>query len=152
MDIAECLPFDELFTHIEDETGKVRHFNPSAMYRALPELLPEGRVKAITAELDKGFVSHILAKCGVEDEKLGRMKDPYLHVPVIGVDMEDGTVLMVDGHHRLVVLAARGEETYRMYLFPIGVWERFLVDMPGEINGYLVQDVLAQLSQPPRRL
>lgn len=150
MELSDCLPFDELFTHIEDGTGKVRHFNPSAMYRELPELLPQGRVKAITAEMDKSFIAHILAKCGVDDEKLGRMKEPYLSVPVIGVDMPDGTVLMVDGHHRLVVLAAKGVETYRMYLFPIGEWERFLVTVPGGVHEFLVQDTLAQLGTSPR--
>lgn len=140
MNFCDCLPMDEVFTHISDD-GTVRHFNPSAMYRAVPKLLIEGRVQRIRAEMDLGFVDFILRRRGVESPKLSRMKEPYLSIPIIGAEMADGTVLTVDGHHRLVVLARKDVKTYEMFLFPQKEWEAFLVDMPEEFSDFLAVDV-----------
>lgn len=139
--ISDCLPLDEVFTHIDDNDGTVRHFNPSAMYRAVPDLLLPGRIQLITASIDPEFVAFILARRGVEDGKLARMKEPYLSLPLIGAMMDDDTVLTVDGHHRMVVLSRLQRPTYNVYLFPRTEWEKFLItDMPSFMSEMLVED------------
>lgn len=135
MRASECAPTDEVFTHIEDGTGIVRHFNASAMSRAAPTLLRHNKVTLIHAEIDKEFVAFILQRRGVEAYKLARLREPYLSIPTIGVDMGDDTVLVVDGHHRLVVRNSLGEKLYDMYRFPLGQWGQFLVtDIPDSLS------------------
>ena len=143
MRITECLPLDEIFTHIDEDDGTVRHINASAMARAVASLLSAGRVTQIDVWMDPEFVEYTRNRRGLEEWKLKRLCEPYLSRPLIGIDWPDGSVLLVDGHHRLVTLADKGLETYSMYRFPIGEWEVFLVEMPMGMSDMLALDTLS---------
>lgn len=129
MQLEECLLTDEVFTHIADNEI-VRNFNASAMFRAW-ENVP--RVRLIECVMDHDFVAFIKERRGVEQAKIDRLKEPYLSIPVIGVEFPDGSTLTVDGHHRLVRLAERGDKTYRMIHFPLGTWGNFIVEVQGSL-------------------
>lgn len=144
MKVFQCLPTDEVFTHLADD-GEVRHFNASAMFRAALPLMEQGKVTLINVEMDYEFVRFVIDRRGVEPEKLARLREPYLSQPVIGVDMDDGFVLMVDGHHRLVRLANRGDDTYSMLRFARDAWEAFLVeDMPQSLCARLEKETYTE--------
>lgn len=133
----DCQATDEIFTHIDPDNGRVRHFNASAMGRAIPGYSIIGKVKEITAYLDPEFVQFIKEKRGVEQWKIARLTAIQLQIPVIGVRMPDDSVLLVDGHHRLVALHNLGKTDYDINIFNLGSWEEFLVeDLPAEVEAY----------------
>lgn len=150
---ADCAPLDEIYTHIdngEGGTGKVRHFNASAMNRDAKSLEATGAISCITAAMDMDFVRFIVEHRGVEDHKIRRLVEPYLSTPIIGVALPDDVVLTVDGHHRLVRLALEQHTTYRMYLFPEGVWGRYLIqDLDDEFSDFIADFTLAEQGAAP---
>lgn len=149
MDASECLFMDEVFTHIAED-GTVRHFNASAMLRAVPSLLASGKITHIQVAMDKEFVEFIIQRRGVKRAKLEKLCEPHLSKPVIGVEGKDGTVLTVDGHHRIVVLDSLGAEDYGMYLFPLGTWDAFLVDIPEDFSQYLAECTMIEQGDAAR--
>ncbi len=141
----ECGPFDEIFTHIDEETGLVLHINASAMLRAAERHLACGEAVAITTYMDPEFIQFIRERRGVEQWKIDRLEQPYLSMPCIGVWMPGGSVLTVDGHHRLVRWAERGDETYRIVVFKWEVLPQYLVeDFPEEFSEFIVEETKAQ--------
>lgn len=129
MQLEECLLTDEIFTHIADN-GIVRNFNASAMFRKWQKT---PCVRLIECEMDPEFVAFIRERRGVEQGKLDRLREPFLSIPVVGVEFPDGSTLTVDGHHRLVRLHERGDKTYRMIHFPLGTWGDFIVEVQGSL-------------------
>lgn len=125
--ILECLPTDEIFSHEDEVDGTVRHFNATRMLKwALDNT---DKVEHFDVELDPHFVGYVISSRGIEFWKVESLCEPYLSLPVIGVEMADGSTLTVDGHHRLVRYYKDDRTIYQMIRFPLGVWEEFLVDM-----------------------
>jgi hypothetical protein len=135
VDISDCKITDEVFTHI-DHDGTVRHFNASAMLRSAKRYVESGKCEAMTAHLDQQFARFALEQRGIEQWKLDRLEEPYLSAPIISVQWKDGSVLTVDGHHRYVKKAQRGNTEVRMLLFK--EWDEFLVTIPQELERFLV--------------
>jgi hypothetical protein len=125
IDILDCLPTDEIFSH--DDNGVIRYFNATRMFKWSVE--NPDKVEHFEVEIDRDFINYVITCRGVEPWKIERLCEPYLSLPVIGVVMEDGSTLTVDGHHRLVRHFYDGRTIYNMVRFPLGVWEAFLVDM-----------------------
>lgn len=145
MKMSQCRPTDELFTHISDD-GLVRHFNASAMARCMDVMVLNKDAELVIAEMDPEFVTFIKERRGVEPWKVSRLKEPFLSLPLIGACMEDGSVLTVDGHHRMVVLHSMKRTSYPIYLVRLGAWAPFLVtDMPTDIEQFCIDDTLGQL-------
>lgn len=143
--MAECGQFDEVFTHIDEETGLVLHVNASAMFRAAEQHLACGEADAITTYIDHEFIQFIVERRGVEQWKIDRLEEPYLSVPALGVWMPDGSVLTVDGHHRLVRWAARGDDTYRIVVFKWEtLWQYLIEDFPDDFSSFLADETLEQ--------
>lgn len=144
---TECGPFDEIFTHIDSDTGEVRHFNASAMARDTDRLLAQGAITRIWVAMDETFIAFVHTHRGVEEEKITRLCEPYLHTPVLGIDLDD-SVLTVDGHHRLVRLHREGATEYEMYRFPAEAWGRYVVtDVPAFFSDFLAQDAAGCVRQ-----
>lgn len=123
--ISDCRLRDEVFSHV-DLDGTVRHFNATKMleacyYKAVP-------CELITAQMDLPFVDFILKNRGVERYKLDRLCEPFLSIPLLFADFPN-TSLLVDGHHRYVRLAQRGDTEYHAFTVPDGYWQKFLIDM-----------------------
>ena len=141
MKSADCRISDEVFTHIDDGTGEVRHFNASAMQRAAPAFAKTGRVALLTVAIDPEFISFVLRVRGIERPRVERLAEPYLSMPILGADMDDGSVLTVDGHHRLVALYERGVATYEIYIFKKEDWLPFIVE---DLQSVVAQWAVAQ--------
>jgi len=130
--IYDCLPTDELFSH-EDLHGATRHFNASAMTRAVlaNTVTPVFETLALYDDL----VAHIEKFHGVEEPHLANLGSS-INNPIIVVEFPDGDNLVVDGNHRVVKRWRLGLKTVPAAIFKPGQWEPFLVtgvDIPREI-------------------
>ena len=146
--LSSCGPKDEIFSFLNEDTGEQLHFNATVMYAWCvvedSKLGPkEGHpcFEKLVAPIDPGHIEHILLKKNIEQHRLDRLCEPYLSRPALSVLFHDGTTTMIDGHHRLVVKARLGDESFVMYrVFP-GTWEMFLVPVVmGNIREYLGVD------------
>lgn len=147
--MSECLDTDEIFTHIEDGTGVVRHINASAMWRGLSKYSKTSKVQKLRVEIDPEFIRFVRVKRGVERKKLDRLTDPYLHQPALGVWMDNGeSCLTVDGHHRIVRLHELGEKEYDIFIFSHDSLDEFCVtDIPAKLDAMLTDATIAQQEQ-----
>lgn len=146
MKVKDCGTMDEIFTHIDEDTHEVRHFNATAMSAAAEFLVTTGQVDFLTVAIDHEFVDFVKNRRGVEDWKIKRLCEPHLSKPIVGALMRDGSVLTVDGHHRMIRWADAGKETYEIYVFHTDTWQGYLVtDMPSGLEDLLVDEVKDQL-------
>lgn len=127
---ARLGPFEEVFSH-RDDHGVIRHFAATRMYRhAMASQAGGDPIELAIVPLDENVAGHA-RKQGIEQWKVDRLQDPWLQLPGVGVQFQDGTVLLVDGNHRVVRLHRDGKTEFRVFLFQPGQWEPFLVDMRG---------------------
>ena len=125
----------EVFTH-DDGEGHIRTFCVAMM-----NTFCDKYEKAIIRDLQRvwlpiedSHVKHIRARMGVEQDRLDRLKAPYLYRPCIGVLMHSSEhgqhCVIVDGNHRLVKLHGLGVREYRCAVFGQSLWEQFLIAPP----------------------
>jgi hypothetical protein len=127
MKLADCGPFDEVFTHEDPDTKVIRHFN--ATHMALYAFMHKFEV--IVMGLEARTVEFVRENRGIEPWKVQRLREPFLSRPIILIEYDDTTHLCVDGHHRIVRLWNGGRREVRAWVFPRGQWERFLIeDLP----------------------
>lgn len=132
MKLEQCGELDEIFTHEDPDAGVIRHFNATQLGEYAYTHKEIARVKIA---LDPEHAKYIITNRGIEQPKLDRLCDPWIHKPVIGVEFSDGQTLMVDGHHRYVKRHQLGFDEISAYHFKPGQWEAFLIeDMPQSIN------------------
>lgn len=142
-------PHDEVFTHIDPHTAKVRHFAVTHMMEYLvtyPQqhdgaLAPD--VEVLSVNMDQEYLKFVAYKRCIDSVHCMRVLAES-GPPVLAVHMEDGTTCQVDGHHRLLAKALRGDRIYKMLRFKLGAWERFLIDLPQEWSDLLVKDTLGE--------
>jgi hypothetical protein len=141
MKAMDCGKYDELFTHIDPDDGHVTHFNATRIKDALPTLLLSGSAELLTVEIDPAFITYIIQHRGIEPWKVERLVAPYLNEPIIGVQMPDGSVLTIDGHHRLVRWRRAGKKTYQIYVVAYEASKPFQVDdIPAALVPYLTRN------------
>jgi hypothetical protein len=128
---TDCHPMDQIFNHT-DPQGVTRHFNASAMTRAI--LSRKVAPTLMQFELDEHTAKHIEANHGIEEKHLATIDDKMLESPVIMVHFEDGSDLIVDGSHRVVKRWRNGLRTVDAVLFMPGQWEPFLVDFGVDLS------------------
>lgn len=123
-DRGECFTFD-------DGEGDVTIFAICAM-RIFVE--KHGHkltgVKKITQPIDPGHIAHVRKNMGIEQERLDRLVDPYLHQPLMGAVWEKRPhgFSLIDGNHRIVRLHELGEKTYEIWVWHWLMWRQFVVD------------------------
>lgn len=147
MKCSECLPMDEVFTHI-DEDGAVRHINASALMRDAEDALNYGVADVIELPMEGEFVQFIRDSRGVEEHRLARLCEPYLSMPCLGIEFPDGGVLTVDGHHRIVKWHALGHTTYRMVLYHGSQLPKYCIDdFPEDFSEIIAEATKEQLTE-----
>lgn len=127
--MCECSLLDEIFSH-EDNEGVTRHFNPSAMLRAIIDLKVFPICQMI--DLSTDLVESIESNHGVEQDRLDKILD-RLDNPIVIIKFEDQTHLVIDGNHRVVKRWRLGKDDAPAFIFEPGQWEDFLVtdmDLP----------------------
>lgn len=130
MKLRDCHPFDEIFEHRDEHTGERRFFNATKLAAYAVE-------HGLACKVDFGaeFVRFIEKHRGVEEWKIQRLCEPYLSEPITAIEMEDGSTLTVDGHHRTVRhFRDTGKTEMCAYRLSLGQWEPFVVeDFPPEL-------------------
>lgn len=138
----EIFPGDQVFTH-SDDAGVKRTFYTSAMGRIAAKY--GGRcdqIIGVRLPIDAETVQRINLQMGVERARVDRLVEPYLSMPVIGIQwperMHKGKKVctIVDGNHRIVKLSELGVAHYNCFVFTHPFWEDFLAPTVQEIPIY----------------
>ena len=98
------------------------------------------RMKPVELKIDPEFATFIREKRGIEQYRLDRLRGAALKIPVIYVKWQDGTHLMIDGHHRYVKKVDRKDRYILGYLFnDPDVWNMFTVSgVPHHISEIII--------------
>lgn len=134
----------EIFTHIDEIDGTIRHFDATALMLAFLRSLKVGSPIGSPCDvpLDEQNYEFIMTRRGIEEHKVARLCEPYLSLPVLVCDFQHhGTQLTVDGHHRMVKLYRTGHKKARGVIFAPSVWEKHLVHMPPEIENHIKESL-----------
>ena len=129
MKIKEFEPTDEVFVWEDPENfGDVYAFNVTAMQEFINTYPKSPKFVTVNANIDNDFIEYVKVNRGIEQECLDKMTDERIEDPMISVLLGDRSVLLVDGHHRLISRANRNMTTYRTHVFKLGDWDRFMID------------------------
>lgn len=130
-------PNQQIFTHIEDN-GKSRSFLVETMAQFANEYPKAMQLKFILASVDASHVEYLRINGGIEQHRLDRLKEPYSSIPLIGIEWEDKTIMIVDGNHRMIKAYEEGRKDLKMVIFKFPFWENFL--LPEELTKKLVKE------------
>ena len=110
--------------------------NARARFRVteILDAIAKGGLKAqlVTTALDTTFVEDWLVKRELNMPLCHRMGVSHMTIPVLGVWMPDGTVLLIDGSHRYMAKYLNGDDTIDYMLIANGDWQRF-AQIEGEL-------------------
>lgn len=82
--------------------------------------------------VDREFAAGMPELRGLEQHRLiPLLENPKTWGPVTLCLMPDGTGLTIDGNHRYYCAYALGMEILKVWLVPMEIWGRFLIDMAG---------------------
>lgn len=70
----------------------------------------------------------MIARHGLEADRLASMTSEEAEDPVVVADWEDGTHVLVDGAHRRAFWAQRGRHELKGWMVPRALWEQFVYD------------------------
>jgi hypothetical protein len=118
---------EEIFTFSDSHSGLTRSWNATAMVDYAQRHPNE--IQRFVIGIEPEIVEMCRTKRGVEQWKLDRLTEPYLSYPIVMVELESRTHLMVDGNHRYVRRSELGYTTIETYLFMQEQWTRFLVNV-----------------------
>lgn len=86
-------------------------------------------------EMDADYAQWVRDKNGIEYHRLIRITPQVIaQLPVIYIEMGDGTHKLVDGNHRYLKAYQLGWKELPAYLFPKALADDFKVDIPPEMN------------------
>lgn len=140
MNALDCGPKDQIFSHI-DLRGVARHFNASAMTRAV--LMGQVKPMPVVCDLYQELIDHTMAHGGIEEAHIENVAETSEH-PVLLVEFADGESLLVDGNHRIIWRWRHGLRNVKALVFKPGQWEPFLVEnMPEQVSIACLLNVIA---------
>lgn len=124
----------EVFT-FDDGEGRVLTFAVCLMNEFVEKHAHEcPLVGKITQPIVPDHIAHVRKKMGIEQDRLDRLADPWLHKPLIGVMREKVPLSgfsLIDGNHRIVRLHELGETEYQVWVFHPLMWRQFLLHPRG---------------------
>jgi len=115
----------ETFEWTDPDGSRTLRFNVTAM-RQFAEHRGRGSER-IVFPIEVEHVRIALEEREVDVERARALPEEIKIEPLIGCIMEDGTVLTVDGHHRLVRLFLDRHPMASMWLFDLEMWPLFLL-------------------------
>jgi len=136
----------QIFTHLENDTNKSRTFLVETMtefaFKHHKDPLFSEVLIPTTLPLDLEVAAYLRSNSGIEDPRLQRLVNPYLQRPAIaiswGILNGSDEITIVDGNHRYVKKAERGDRHMNAFVFRRGLWEEFL--LPDFLSDKLVKD------------
>ena len=110
----------ECFTH-KDNDGTYRTFLIEPM-----RAWAKKTIKPIVFPFPQYLYDHIMQDMGIEEDRVKRLREPFLSEPLVSIQWPDETLTIVDGNHRAVKLFRQKNLTLCSYVIPYPVWEQFL--------------------------
>lgn len=126
---AQGIAFGEMrrgevvFTHLE--AGVQTVYAVSRIERALETREGWGRLARVPVEAE--FAGWLRDNRGVEQWRVERLHERALRSPLLFAEQPDGSHLLIDGTHRYVALAERGERSTLAWLLTPREWREFTV-------------------------
>jgi hypothetical protein len=91
--------------------------------------------EVVTAPMDFEYAQWCLKHNGIEKHRLERITPQVIaQIPVIYVELGDGTHKLVDGNHRYVKAATLGWRELPAYLFTVEQSNEFKLDIPAHMQ------------------
>lgn len=123
----------EVFTYNDGDNNITLTFAVEMMLQFLRKA-PSRLVARKRLPMDAGHVAHIRKNMGIEQERLDRLVDPWLHQPCIAI-LRDETLppaglTIIDGQHRIVKLFEAGEPDFDCNIFHPLLWRQFVLNLP----------------------
>jgi len=99
--------------------------------RGIKDAIAEERVSYVVGEaeltLDSYFI--LLERGGIEESHLARITKRDLEIPVIYVQWPDGSLVLIDGVHRVVKQFRAGRPAVRCVILTFRAAQRFFLDL-----------------------
>lgn len=155
----------EVFTYNDGDNNVTLTFAVELMLQFLRKA-PSKLVQRRRLPMDPGHVAHIRKNMGIEQERLDRLADPWLHMPCIAILRDQllppAGLTIIDGQHRIVKLFEAGETGFDCDIFHPLLWRQFVINLPlpedwrdmrsgiieAERDGLLDRDVCMQKMPP----
>lgn len=139
------LGFGEVFTYVNPTTQAVLHFDIQAMWAAVfVDDAPSRDVECLKIIMQPEHVEQVRTNADIE-YAAASVTDEDLRLPILCVQFEDDTAMIVDGNHRMLAHALRGHETYPAFRYKARTWQKFLLDLPPTLSATLAADVAPAL-------
>lgn len=123
----------EVFTYNDGDNNITLTFAVELMIAFLRKA-PSRLVARKRLPMNAEHVAHIRKNMGIEQERLDRLVDPWLHQPCIAI-LRDETLppaglTIIDGQHRIVKLFEAGEPDFDCNIFHPLLWRQFVLNVP----------------------
>lgn len=120
-------PKSQIFSHVDPETGQLRHFAASIMYDHAVKV----KKNILSVYVNPADIDMLISQRDVNIEYAKSLSKEQCNQPIVFCAMPSDLFLMVDGHHRYVRKFLDKEIEIQAYLFLQEEWEQFLVELPG---------------------
>lgn len=99
------------------------------------------------------FAEHVRTHNGIEFHRLDRLEPAHMCTPVIYIETDPPagpglppTCVLVDGSHRYLKAHMLGWVEIPAYVFPLGTWEQFVIDIPVEYDIHFKEQTLKEVA------
>lgn len=127
---------DEIFSWIDNDTQETLVLNMTALRLALenPEARYQEHFFLAEVEIDQVDYDFVLAKRGIEEPRVARLKEPFLSAPGIILVWANGSgSVTADGNHRLIRRFRDGKRNMEFFFVNQPLWEEFRMAVPFDI-------------------
>lgn len=121
IDFADMRAREAVFTHIDDMSGAQTTYAVTRLTEACAVLDP------VCVPISREFAGWCVEHRGIEWARVERLTRAQLALPLLFATQNDGTHLLVDGHHRYVRLAFEGGSTTLAWVLEPCEWAPFVV-------------------------
>lgn len=137
----------QIFTHLERDTNISRTFLVETMeefaHKNAGNPIFDALLVGARIPLSRETAHYLRTNQGIEEDRLKRLVNPYLSRPVMAiswgkVEGDADEITIIDGNHRYVKKAERGDELIDCFIFRSGLWEEFL--LPQHMSDRLVRE------------
>lgn len=137
----------QIFTHLEKDTNVARTFLIETMeafaHKHAGDPLFSELLVATMVPIDLATAAYLRTNQGIEQNRIDRLRKPYIDRPILAISwgkLPDGSdeVTIVDGNHRFVKKAERGDKNIMCFVFRRDLWEHFM--LPDHLSARLVRE------------
>jgi hypothetical protein len=111
------------FTYQEPDTGKIYLFDITGIQRDYRTKLRP----VVNIDVDPEFAKFSLTNRGIERHRLAPLYGEEIREPILVAIWGDGGHVVLDGNHRYVATALKGQRWIRARLLPRSIWGKHLI-------------------------